>query len=123
MTLSEKVLERYLLGMISPHQEKTVAVIKSCIENLKKQGLISEANTLVAIWDTCYGGCGYSLSREESEEATKISKFCFFCPDVPPMLVRQISGRLADQVLREELRKISTDMEGSFVKYSKPDTS
>jgi len=103
--------------MTCPQEEKTVAVIKKCIEGLRKLGMISDANTMVAIWDTCYGGCGYSLSKEEDEEATKISKFCFFCPDVPALLMKQISRKLADQVLREELRKIAAEMVTSVPKH------
>lgn len=97
-------------------------ILEEGVKDLRVSGLRSEAATLVAIWDTCFGGCGFDLSQDEADEGAKISKFSFFSPDVPQLLLRQIAGKIREPILREEMRKLAAGMRDS-VKTGKQSVS
>jgi hypothetical protein len=91
--------------------ERQVSLLRLCTEELKRGGRDGEATTLVGIWEACYGGCDFVLSESESKRSAEISKYCFFSPDVPALLIRQVAGWVKDPTLREELRKMSFDVQ------------
>lgn len=93
--------------MRNQDSERIKSILQKSLDELRGAGLSSEAETLVGIWDTCFGGCGFNLSKSEAVEAEQISKFLFFSPDVLQLLLRQVAGKLRDPILRDELRKVS----------------
>lgn len=85
-------------------------ILRNSAEDLREAGNESEADTVVAVWDTCFGGCGFNLSEKEYDVAAQISKLLFFSPSSPKLLLSMAAGRIEDSILRAELRKIADNM-------------
>lgn len=103
--------KRYLPKMNDQDAGGVKSILRKSLDELRGAGLRNEAETLVGIWDTCLGGCGFNLSKSEAVEAEQISKFLFFSPDVLQPLLKQVVGKLRDPILRDELRKVASNMD------------
>jgi hypothetical protein len=94
-----------------PHMEmkgvREVEVLASARRNLQDSGKNAYAELVTAVWEVCYGGCGFNMTDGERAMSCEVSKLLFCDPSYVRMMIAQASRNVSDQTLRDELRKLS----------------
>lgn len=106
------VLSRYLVRM-ELERSRDVGVLASSRKSLQEVGEMVSAEVVTAVWEVCYGGCGFNMTEEEHSRSCEVAKLLFCDPSSARMMIVQASRRVPDQTLRDELKRISKSPLGS----------
>lgn len=86
-------------------------ILRAAREELIRAGEADHAAVVTAVWEVCFGGCGFNLDKEELENSCNVARLLFCAPGAVSMMLRQAAGRVEDAILRGEIRKISERLE------------
>lgn len=86
---------------------REVGVLASARKNLQDSGENAHAELVTAVWEVCYGGCGFNMTDGERAWSYEVSKLLFCDLSSVRMMIAQASRNVSDQTLRAKLRKLS----------------
>ncbi len=88
-------------------ENREVALLATARKTLLESGEVAYAELITAVWEVCFGGCGFNMTSGERSRSCEVAKLLFFDPSSVKMMIAQASQKISDQVLRDELRKLS----------------
>lgn len=94
-------------------KSREASILSSARVSLKESGELDYADLITAVWEVCFGGCGFNLTPEEESRSCEVSKLLFCSPSSVSMMVVQSSQRISDPVLRTEVRALSKSLQGN----------
>jgi hypothetical protein len=97
---------RYL-SLMGSDRSREVAVLDCARKALQSRGDASSAELITAVWEVCFGGCGFNMTDPEISRSYEVSKLLFCDPSSVRMMIAKVSQRISDPILRDELRKLS----------------
>lgn len=106
VNLGKLLRPRYLIGM-ERGGSKESSLLAASRESLLRSGQIACAELVAAVWEVCYGGCGFNMTEGERQKSYEVSKLLFCDPSSVRMMIAKASQNIPDQILRDELRKLS----------------
>ncbi len=95
------------LAKVDLATERAAAMLAAARKDLQKKGHVEEASAITAVWDVCFGGCGFDLDARESTLACEVAKFLFSSPPSVEIIIKSAASKITDPLIREEVRKIS----------------
>lgn len=90
----------------------TAAYLSAARRDLQKRGSGEHAELVTAVWEVYCGGCGFDLTKGERDMACEVARLLFCDAGSVSMMLKQAAGRIGDGILRGEIRRIASGIEG-----------